>query len=392
MTAPLLLLALFVLLSAFCFASAAALASPAGARVPYGPASRPQRTRATLRVGGVATAAVAATIAARAAFDVYGAGGAALAAGTTVLALLFLGLALPRRLIARHEAARARVSAPVVRLLSLLLYPVVWPLERLTARSAARGVEPPPPPEAHGHRVSERAASLEERCAWDVMTPRVQVFAWPAELRLAELAPQLRDVRYSRVPVFERSIDQIVGVLYLRDAYQALLAGQRDVQLRELAREPFLVPGSIPLARLLGDFQTRRIHMGIVMDEYGGTDGVVTLEDVLEELVGEIADETDPEEQPIVRLSRSEVVVEGRADLREINHFFNTRFPQLEHRSLNGYLLDELGHVPRPGEELEREGVLIRVLQASETQVLRAVLVRPAPGGEPAAPPQGRLP
>src|SRR5690606_24157900 len=97
--------------------------------------------------------------------------------------------------------------------------------------------------------------------------------------------------------------------------------------LSELAREPFFVPGSIPLTRLLSDFQTRRIHMGIVIDEYGGTDGLVTLEDILEELVGEINDETDIEHQPLIRISRNEILVEGGADLREINHFFNTSFP-----------------------------------------------------------------
>jgi putative hemolysin len=140
------------------------------------------------------------------------------------------------------------------------------------------------------------------------------------------------------------------------------------------------VPGSVILTQLLSDFQTRRIHLGVVIDEYGGTDGLVTLEDILEELVGEIEDETDLARQPIIRISRQEILVEGAADLREINHFFNTSFPQLEHRSLNGYLLDELGYVPKPGEEHEREGVLIRVEAASDTQVLRARLFRRSAG------------
>jgi putative hemolysin len=113
-----------------------------------------------------------------------------------------------------------------------------------------------------------------------------------------------------------------------------------------------------------------------VIDEYGGTDGLVTLEDILEELVGEIVDETDLERQSLVRISRHALLVEGGADLREINHFLNTAFPQLEHRSLNGYLLDELGYVPRPGEEVEREGVLIRIIDSTETQVLQAMLTR----------------
>jgi len=165
--------------------------------------------------------------------------------------------------------------------------------------------------------------------------------------------------------------------------------GQRDVPLRALAREPLLVPGSVTLTKLLRDFQNRRIHMAVVVDEYGGTDGIVTLEDVIEELVGEIVDETDVAEDLIVRVSRNEVVALGDADLREINHIFNTAFPQLEHRSLNGYLLEELGRVPESGEWIEREGVTIEVLEASDTQVLRARLRRAVPeqrAAEPLAP------
>jgi putative hemolysin len=234
-------------------------------------------------------------------------------------------------------------------------------------------------------QIIERAFWLDEKRAWDVMTPRVEIFAWRSDRSLAEIADELPHVRYSRIPMFSGTIDDIVGLLYVRDAYQALLSGQRDLTLVQLARDPLIVPGSISLTKLLSEFQTRRIHMGIVIDEYGGTDGLVTLEDILEELVGEIVDETDIERQSIVRISRHEIEVEGGADLREINHFFNTAFPQLEHRSLNGYILDELGYVPDAGEEVERDGILIRIAEATDTQVQRARLIRPVPpedGGE----------
>jgi CBS domain containing-hemolysin-like protein len=148
------------------------------------------------------------------------------------------------------------------------------------------------------------------------------------------------------------------------------------VTLRTLAREPLVVPGSVTLSKLLRDFQTRRIHLAIVVDEYGGTDGLVTLEDVIEELVGEIVDETDLAEDAIQRISKTEILAMGDADLREINHFFNTTLPQLEHRSLNGYLLEELGRVPEPGEVLDRDGVRIEVLDATDTQVTRVRLRR----------------
>ena len=232
--------------------------------------------------------------------------------------------------------------------------------------------------EEHERRLIERAFLLDQTTAYDVMTPRVDILAWPESRTLAAIAPELRTARYSRIPLYRETIDKITGVLYTRDAYQALISGQRDVRVGELAREPFFVPGSITLDRLLLDFQARRIHMGIVIDEYGGVDGLIALEDILEELVGEIIDESDIAQESIIRLSRNEVLVDGGADLREINHFFNTTFPQLEHRSLNGYLLDVLGRVPEPGEKImaDAEGVLIEVTAASDTQVLRARLTR----------------
>jgi CBS domain containing-hemolysin-like protein len=227
--------------------------------------------------------------------------------------------------------------------------------------------------EEHERELIERAFQLDDAKTWEIMTPRVDVFAWRDSMKLADIADELGAAGFSRVPVYGENIDDITGVLHTRDAYEALLTGQKeDMTLRELAREPLIVPGSLSLTKLLRYFQSRRIHMAVVVDEYGGTDGVVTLEDVIEELVGEINDETDEADTAIVRVSRTEVVAEGDADLRDINHLFNASLPQLEHRSVNGYLLEELGHVPEPGEKLEREGIMIEVLEATDTQVTRA--------------------
>jgi CBS domain containing-hemolysin-like protein len=146
--------------------------------------------------------------------------------------------------------------------------------------------------------------------------------------------------------------------------------------LAQLARDPLFVPGSLPLTRLLHQFQARRMHMGIIADEFGGTDGLATLEDILEELVGEIVDETDIDEEALIRISKTQIVAPGGIDVRELNYAFNVTLPQLEHRSLNGFILEELGHVPEPGETVERAGVKIEVLTASDTQVLTARLTK----------------
>jgi len=226
------------------------------------------------------------------------------------------------------------------------------------------------------HLLVERAFHLDELTAWEIMTPRVDIFAWPDSLSLKDIIDQLSAVPYSRVPVFGKTTDDITGILYIREAYQTYVSGMTDLTLSQLSRDPFFVPGSLPLNSLLRQFQGRRIHMGIIADEFGGTDGLVTLEDILEELVGEIEDETDVAEATLTRLSKTEFLAPASVDLREINYAFNLTLPQLDHRSLNGFILAEFGHVPAKGETLERSGVLIEILEASETQVILARLTK----------------
>ena len=226
------------------------------------------------------------------------------------------------------------------------------------------------------HLLIERAFRLDELTAWDVMTPRVDIFAWKDSLTLEEIIGELKSVPYSRVPVYKDTTDDISGILYVREAYEHYVDGRTTMTLSQLARDPLFVPGSLPLTQLLHQFQARRIHMGIIADEFGGTDGLATLEDILEELVGEIVDETDVDEEALVRISRTQVLAPGGIDVREINYALNVALPQLGPRSLNGFLLEELGHVPVPGEIVERAGVRIEILTASDTQVLTTRLTK----------------
>jgi putative hemolysin len=325
-----------------------------------------------------------------------GAVGAAVALPLGLVLILLLGEGLPRLLATRQAIRLALGLAPVLLLLASLVRPFLSPflaLESLFHRSNGDGptsseeremrqltelgqregvVEP------DEHALVERAFRMDELAAWDVMTPRVDIFAWSRDATLEEVVPLLQSVPHSRVPVYGSSIDDITGILYVREAYAAYVAGRGEARLSELSREPLFVPGSLPLPQLLRDFQSRRIHMGIVADEFGGTDGLVTLEDVLEELVGEIEDETDITEELFVRISRDELEADGTLELREVNDVFEVSLPHLEHRSLNGFILEEMGHVPEAGETLDWPGLRIEILEASETQVLRARLRKTA--------------
>ena len=371
-----------------------------GARALVDVKVRPERLLITILIGNNIANIGAASVATYTATRAMGSAGVGLATGIMTLLVLFFGEITPKTFAARNAASLALFAAPILRGLGRLLRPLVAPLEALVRALLPTGEGMPGVTrqeiramtrvghlsgeiEEHERELIESAFTLDTRQVWEVMTPRVDIFAWEDSLTLADIAQDLQRVPYSRIPVYGDSPDDVTGVLFLRDVYQALLAGQRDLRLRKLAREPLFVPSTVSLIRLLQDFQSRRIHMGLVVDEHGGIDGLVTMEDILEELVGEIVDETDVPDEPIVRINRNEILVDGAADLREINHSFNTSFPLLEHRSLNGYLLDELGHVPETGEAIEREGIHIEVLRATETQVTRARLSRRGSLGGP---------
>ncbi len=327
----------------------------------------------------------------------WGTAGLVVGLPLTAVGLVLLAELFPRSLAYRRPVRLALLGAPFLLRLHRAVRTVLSPLVRMEhLLDRANGEEPETPAEREvrelaeigrreglveeeEHLLVERAFRLDELMAWNIMTPRVEIYALSDSLTIEEVVKGLSDVPYSRLPIYGQSIDDITGILHVRAAYEAYVSGKPHVRLSEIAHAPMFVPGSLPLTRLLKDFQSRRTHMGIIADEFGGTDGLVTLEDVLEELVGEIEDETDIEDEPLIRISRTEIETDGGVELREVNAAFNVSLPHLEHRSLNGYLLEELGRVPEPGEKLERPGLIIEVLDATETQVLRARIRKTQP-------------
>ncbi len=326
----------------------------------------------------------------------WGRPGSWLGGAVVVVLVLLAGELAPRALAGRSPVRLALVAAPYLRgasrVFGRLFYPFLA-VGRLISRRSGQGEASADElqvrealeigadegvVEADEHRLIERAFKLDELNAWDAMTPRVDIVALKESRSLGDVLAELEGLPYSRVPVYGETIDDVTGILYVRDAYRAYVAGKPEMPLAELARPPMFVPGSLSLARLLADFRARRVHMGIVADEFGGTDGLITLEDVLEELVGEIVDETDVDEDPLTRLSPDEIIASGGAELRDINERFGLALPEDENRSLNGFILEELGRVPEPGTTFEAEGVRVEVVKASDTQVIRARIRRVA--------------
>ena len=182
----------------------------------------------------------------------------------------------------------------------------------------------------------------------------------------------------TRIPVYERTLDDIVGVLYVKDLLPGLAnePDQPRKPLRELLREPWLIPSTIPLDDLLQDFLENRKHLAIVVDEYGAVEGVVTIEDVLEEIVGEIIDESDNDlEEEITQLDDSKSEVLGVTHLDSINECLAIDLPDSEdYDTIAGFVITRLGHIPKPGEFVDHNGTRITVLEAKPRRVERVLL------------------
>jgi CBS domain containing-hemolysin-like protein len=342
----------------------------------------------------------------RAALQISESANGAFASPTAMIPLVTVGVVivllvaelLPRLLLFRPAVGMALRWAPLLLAMDRAVGPLLRPLIPTDARGRD-GEEDEDREEREVREISaigrregvvgaeeeqlvERVFRLDERSAWDVMTPRVDIYCWRDDTLLRDIIQEIQSVPHSRVPVYGDSVDDITGILSVRDAYEAWVAGNGDKPLSALAREPFFIPGSLPLPRLLRVFQMRRVHLGIVADEFGGTDGLVTLEDVLEELVGEIEDERDVAEETMVRISADELEVDAGIEIRDLNDLLTLDLPEDDARSLNGLVLEELGRVPAQGEHLLLPGVHVRILESSDTQVLRARLKRVGNGTE----------
>jgi CBS domain containing-hemolysin-like protein len=192
-----------------------------------------------------------------------------------------------------------------------------------------------------------------ERPVREVMIPRLDIIAASLSSTPEELAELVLKNWHSRLPIYRETIDQIVGILYARDLLRYLQSDDKsEMSLMSLLRTPYFVPENKRVDELFTELQSHRARLAIVVDEYGGTAGLVTTEDLLAEIVGEINDEYDRKRPEYVRLNPDEVIVDARMNLNEVNNFFNTRWSSESVDTIGGYVYDKLGKIPRAGEEL----------------------------------------
>jgi putative hemolysin len=198
--------------------------------------------------------------------------------------------------------------------------------------------------------------------AREIMVPRIDVTALEVQTTLDQAVDILMKTGHSRMPVYEESIDNILGLLYAKDILPVWREKTHSTSLRELLRPAYFVPEAKKVDELLSEMQARRIHMAVVVDEYGGVAGIVTLEDIVEEIVGEIQDEYDQaEESPYQVLEGGEYIFQGRVDLDDFNEIMGSYLPREEADTIGGFIYNRVGRVPSSGENLQIENLLLTV-------------------------------
>jgi CBS domain containing-hemolysin-like protein len=216
----------------------------------------------------------------------------------------------------------------------------------------------------------------------EVMTPRPDIVAIRDDATIGELRALFREQEYSRFPVYKESLDNILGFVFVKDVV-ALEAADDLRPVTTLLRAAAVVPESKRVSELLTQFQRQQTQCAIVVDEYGGTAGLVTIEDLLEEIVGEIRDEYDVESEPIVEEGGGRFIFSGKVDVDEVAQRLNVRIEREGFETVGGYLLAHLGRVPLVGERFEVDGLGVEVLDVERRRITKVRIVREAPVDEP---------
>lgn len=196
----------------------------------------------------------------------------------------------------------------------------------------------------------------------DIMTARTNMEAIAVDMEDKELKDFLKNCKHSRIPVYGKSIDNIIGILHMKDIV-AFIAEDKDLNIEEMVRPAFYVYDNMHIFDLFKSMRGENVSLAIVIDEYGGTSGIVTIEDIVEELVGEIEDEYDTHLETILKINEKEYLVNPSIHINDFNDYFDTDIEQIKNDSIGGYLIDNLGRIPKLGDAIEVSGIKMSVLQ-----------------------------
>ena len=222
----------------------------------------------------------------------------------------------------------------------------------------------------------EGICELKQTVAREIMLPRTRIVGLPKDSTLDQVLSVIIESGYSRIPVYEENVDQIIGVLNVKDLLPIWRERCEDLNLSEICREPFFVPETKRVQDLLDDLRAKNTHLAVIVDEYGGTSGIVTIEDIIEEIIGEIRDEYDTEEEVFTTHEDGSVLVHARVSLNEFEEYFQTSLPRGGYDTLGGFIIHLLGKVPRKGEEISHEGLRLLISGGDNKRITRVTVFR----------------
>jgi len=325
---------------------------------------------------------------------------------STVLAVIFayliltflhvvIGELVPKGIALGHSEGTALfVSAPV-RFFFIVMRPVVWFLEAATELVLKwLGLKPPGADDdvlseaelrmlvsrsTEGGEIEQQEQEMlykvfdfADKEAKDVMVPRPEVVALSIDLPPEQCLEAVMDSPYTRYPVYRESLDNVVGILHVRDLFRALRdRGMHEVKVEDIIRPAHIVPETKELAALLAEFRRANQHMAIVVDEYGDMEGIVTLEDLLEEIVGDIEDEFDLPDESIEQIDEDTVIIDGTFPIDDFNERFKTEMPDEDYHTMAGFVFGLLGRQPEAGDTINHDGMRFDVLEIEGSRILK---------------------
>lgn len=355
-----------------------------------------QKVLSVILIGNNLVNIAASAVATSVCMLLFGQKGLLIAVGGMTVFIVIFGEILPKSVAISHFERIVLVALPILRLFSYLVLPLLSfvriivqfigaifkldiaggntfvtreEIEQMVNIGEASGAI-----EEEERRMIHGVISFEETKVYEIMVPRTDMVAVAGETTLGEAVKVFEDYGHSRVPVFEDNVDNITGILYVKDVMGVIVAGKLDIPVKELKREALFVPETMKIADLFDVMRNKRVHMAIVVDEYGGTAGLVTLEDLLEEIVGEIQDEYDREIPLVNKKEDGSYMVKGYIDLEDLSEALDYNFESDEADTLGGLILSLSGHFPEQGQHFRYGPWDIEVVEVSKHRIRQARL------------------
>ena len=351
--------------------------------------SNPSRMMASVNLGNNLVNVAATALATDIALNVFGDQGLAIVIGVMTFLILVFGEITPKTYCNANAPKIALKYSRVLLAFSYVLYPIVLMFEKITKgiiNLTGSDQEPPRLTEEEIKGVIEQglqdkaiekqeselvhgALNFDDIVIRSVMTPRTKMFTLNSKTMLFEALPQINQCGFSRIPIHGNNKDEIIGIIHVRDVLKALENDKKTSTLEMISRKPVFVSQEKMVSDLLKEMQGRQTHMAIVIDEFGGVEGCVTLEDLLEEIVGEIKDEKDTEQQIFQNDGSNAIITNGDIEIDTINEIFKTDLSAGDDYSqLNGLLHEQLHDIPKEGDKLEINSLRIIVEKVSKNK------------------------